>query len=85
LLESDATGPVNVASGQPVALKDIVNRVGDLMGRPDLIHLGAIPAAATDTPLVVADTTRLSSVLGWTPSWDLDRGLQATIDWWRDQ
>ena len=85
LLESDATGPVNVASGQPVALKDIVNRVGDLMGRPDLIHLGAIPAAATDTPLVVGDTARLSSALGWTPSWDLDRGLQATIDWWRDQ
>jgi nucleoside-diphosphate-sugar epimerase len=85
LLESDVTGPINIASGQPVALKDIVTRIGDLMGRPDLIQLGAIPAAVTDTPLVVADTTRLRSALGWTPSWELDRGLTDTISWWRSQ
>jgi nucleoside-diphosphate-sugar epimerase len=85
LLESDVTGPINVASGQPIALKDIVTRIGSLMGRPDLIHLGAIPAAATDTPKVVADTARLRSALGWTPAHDLDRGLTDTINWWRSQ
>lgn len=85
LLDSDVIGPINIASGRPIALKDIVTRIGQLMGRPDLIQLGAIPAAPTDTPLVVADTTRLSSALDWTPSWDLDRGLEATIDWWRGQ
>jgi nucleoside-diphosphate-sugar epimerase len=85
LLDSAATGPINIASGQAVALKDIVNRIGQMVGRPELIELGAIPAAATDTPLVVADTTRLCSALRWSPSWDLDRGLAATIDWWRRQ
>jgi len=85
LLESDVTGPVNIASGQAIALKDIVNRIGQIIGRPELIQLGAIPAAATDTPLVVADTTRLLAALDWSPSWDLDRGLRATIDWWRAQ
>ena len=85
LLESDTAGPVNVASGTPVALKDIVLRIGELMNRPDLIQLGAIPAAATDTPVVVADVARLRSTLGWTPTFDLDRGLRATIDWWRTQ
>jgi nucleoside-diphosphate-sugar epimerase len=85
LLESEVTGPINIASGQAVRLREIVERIGDLTGRKELIQLGAIPAAATDTPLVVADTTRLTSALGWTPSWDLDRGLQATIDWWRTQ
>lgn len=85
LLESSVTGPINIASGQAIALKDIVTRIGGLMGRPDLIHLGAIPAAATDTPMVVADTTRLRSTLGWTPAWDLDRGLTDTINWWRSQ
>jgi nucleoside-diphosphate-sugar epimerase len=85
LLESDVTGPINIASGQAISLKDIVNRIGELMGRPELIELGALPAAPTDTPLVVADTTRLCKTLGWRPSWDLDRGLAATIDWWRRQ
>lgn len=83
LVESDVTGPINIASGQAVTLREIVTRIGDLMGRPELIQLGAIPAAPTDTPLVVADTTRLRTALQWTPSWDLDRGLRSTIEWWR--
>jgi nucleoside-diphosphate-sugar epimerase len=85
LLDSNLTGPVNIASGQPVALKDIVTRIGSLVGRADLIRLGAIPPAATDTPLVVADVTRLSRELAWRPRFDLDRGLERTIAWWRDQ
>jgi nucleoside-diphosphate-sugar epimerase len=85
LLESDVTGPVNIASGQPIALKEIVNRIAQLIGRSDLVRLGAIPAAPTDTPLVVADTTRLASILRWQPRCDLDGGLTRTIDWWRAQ
>jgi nucleoside-diphosphate-sugar epimerase len=83
LLESEIAGPVNVASGQAVALREIIWRIGEMTGRRDLIQLGAIPPARTDTPLVVADTTRLRAELGWTPAWDLARGLRATIDWWR--
>lgn len=85
LLESQVTGPINIASGARIALKDIVTRIGALTGRPDLIQIGAIPQAATDTPVVVADVTRLNSKLAWTPAWDLDTGLRATIDWWRSQ
>jgi nucleoside-diphosphate-sugar epimerase len=83
LLESDVTGPINVASGQPVALKEIVNHIGGLIGRPELIRLGAIPAAPTDTRLVVADTTRLADALAWRPAYNLEAGLTKTIDWWR--
>ncbi|MEZ5317508.1 MAG: NAD(P)-dependent oxidoreductase [Vicinamibacterales bacterium] len=83
LLASDVTGPVNVASGQAVALREIVTRIGERIGRPDLIRLGAIPPAPTDTPLVVADTTRLAAALDWRPAIDLDAGLDRTIAWWR--
>jgi nucleoside-diphosphate-sugar epimerase len=85
LLESDVTGPINIASGRAIRLRDIVDRIGELMGRPDLIRLGAIPAATTDVPLVVADATRLQSTLPWTPSVELDAGLTKTIEWWRTQ
>jgi nucleoside-diphosphate-sugar epimerase len=83
LLESDVTGPINIASGRPIAVKDIIVRIGELIGRPELIRLGAIPPAPTDVPLVVADTTRLGSTLGWRSSHDLDSGLQKTIAWTR--
>ena len=85
LLESDVTGPINIASGDPVRLSEIVTRVGTLMDRPELIQLGAIPAASTDLPVVVADVTRLHQQLRWRPRFDLDAGLEATIDWWRSQ
>src|SRR5262249_33599981 len=83
LLDSTVSGPINIASGRAIRLMDIVTRIGQLMGRPDLIRLGAIPAAPTDTPLVVGDTTRLSSALGWQPRTDLDEGLRQTIAWWQ--
>jgi nucleoside-diphosphate-sugar epimerase len=85
LLESDVTGPINIASGRAIMLKDIAMRIGQLMNRPELIRLGAIPAAPTDVPLVVADTTYLRKALRWEPRVDLDAGLDRTIEWWRSQ
>jgi nucleoside-diphosphate-sugar epimerase len=85
LLESSVTGPVNIGSGEPVTLREIVLRVGALVGRPDLIELGAIPPAPTDAPVVVADMTHARERLGWAPAFDLERGLTDTIEWWRHQ
>jgi nucleoside-diphosphate-sugar epimerase len=85
LLNGDVTGSVNIASGQPVRLRDVIYRIGDQMNRRDLIQLGAIPAAANEPPLLVADTQRLRVDVGWQPRYDLDAGLAQTIDWWRDR
>jgi nucleoside-diphosphate-sugar epimerase len=84
LLESEVEGPINVASGQPVTLRAIVERVGELLGRSHLVQFGTIPAAPTDVPLVVADVSRLSTLLGWAPRLTLDEGLDHTIGWWRE-
>jgi len=85
LVESDVTGPINVASGQAIALRDIISEIGQQMGRSELIQLGAIPQATTDTPLVVADISRLTAELDWQPRWDLGRGIEKTIAWWRHE
>jgi nucleoside-diphosphate-sugar epimerase len=85
LLERDVTGAVNIASGVPVALKDIVELLGRIMGRPDLIRLGAIPPAVTDVPVVLADTRLMSEQLAWRARTDLETGLERTIGWWRQR
>jgi len=85
LLDSDVQGAVNVSSGQALTLREIVLTVGRLLRRPDLIVLGAIPARANDTPLVVGDNTRLVSEVGWTQKLDLEAGLAQTIEWWAGQ
>ena len=83
LLESDVTGPVNIGSGQPIAIKDMVYKIGEQIGRSDLIQLGAIPAATNDTPLVIADVKRLFDEVGFQPTYNLERGIEETINWWR--
>ncbi len=82
-LGSELTGPVNVGAGEAVALREIVTRIGDIIGRPDLLRIGEIPARANDVHLVVAGGSRLATELGWRPRYDLDAGLAQTVDWWR--
>jgi nucleoside-diphosphate-sugar epimerase len=85
LLDSDVRGSVNVSSGRATQIRDIVLTLGSLLGRPDLIQLGALPARANDAPMVVGDNGRIAAELGWNPKFELDTGLKHTIDWWRVQ
>jgi nucleoside-diphosphate-sugar epimerase len=55
------------------------------MAHPDLVQLGAIPAAPTDARLVVADMSHMSKNLAWRPSVPVDERLERTIAWCRDR
>ncbi|MBF0154184.1 MAG: NAD(P)-dependent oxidoreductase [Magnetococcales bacterium] len=85
LLESPAAGVVNIASGQPVRLREIIHAIADRLGRRDLIRLGAVAVPPDDPPLVVADVRRLTGETGWSPRHDLHTGLAETIAWWRSR
>lgn len=85
LVDSDVEGPVNVASGKAVALKEILHLLGERLGRGGLIRLGARPAPRNEPLVLVADTRRLKDQVGWEPAIDLEQGLEATIDWWRNR
>lgn len=83
LTESTLVGAINVASGVPVTVRALAERLGDLAGRPDLLRFGAIASPADDPPFVVANVRRLREELAWTPRFDLDAGLARTLEWWR--
>jgi nucleoside-diphosphate-sugar epimerase len=85
LLESSVTGAVNIGSGRPIALKEVVYKIAQKLQRPELVQLGAVAASADDPPLLVADVTRLSDEVRWQPEYDLDSGLDRTIAWWREK
>jgi nucleoside-diphosphate-sugar epimerase len=83
LLDSDVEGAVNVGSGEGAAIADVVARIADIVGRPELVELGALEAPAGEPPLIVADVQRLRDEVGWRPSRALDEGLRDTVEWWR--
>jgi UDP-glucuronate decarboxylase len=76
-------GAVNVASGVPVKVVDIARQIGDIVGRPELLQVGALPYRVSDPPVLVADTTVLRETIGWVPHYDLRTGLAHTVAWWR--
>jgi nucleoside-diphosphate-sugar epimerase len=83
LLRSEVVGAVNVASGRAVSIRRVVEEIAALVGRPDLVHLGVLPQAAGEAPLVVGDVGRLRDEVGWSPAFGLEQGLAHTINWWR--
>jgi nucleoside-diphosphate-sugar epimerase len=82
LLASDLRGNVNIASGKPRSIREIVTTISQEMGRPDLVQFGAQSHSATEAPLVVAQVERLQTELPFTPHYELGEGLRQTIDWW---
>jgi nucleoside-diphosphate-sugar epimerase len=83
LLDSEIQGPLNIASGMPLSIKSMVERIGEKIGRPDLIRLESL-ASTPGPPRLLADIRRLRQELGWRPHYDLEAGLDQTIEWWRN-
>lgn len=67
---------------RPVAVKEVVSRLAQLAGRPDLLRLGALPAPL-EPPRLEASISRLRDEIGWKPALDLGAGLQHALDFWR--
>lgn len=82
---SSLTGPVNVASGIPIAVREVVATIGELIGRSDLLAIGALPYRGNDPRHVVGDVTKLALGTHWKPRYELESGLRDTIEWWRQE
>ena len=81
--QSDLTGPINVASGTTVTVRDLIQRIAQIVDRTELLRLGALPYRQDEPMVIRTDATLLRRGLGWSPHYDLDRGLRQTIDWWK--
>lgn len=85
LLESGYNGPVNIASGTALPLSTVIDSIARIVGRPDLVRLGARTAPAGDPPRLAADVAVLRDQVGFRPRFSLEDGLKETVQWWRRQ
>jgi len=72
----------NAGWGEPVAALDVVRRLIDISGadvEPDVRGTG-VPHGEIDRQYL--DSTAIRTELGWSPEWDLDRGLRAAWEWY---
>lgn len=82
VFESNIQGAVNICSGQPIQLRNIVEKIAQLTRFQGKICWGAIPAAFGDE-IVVGNNEKLKS-LGWKQKYTLEQGLEETINWWKE-
>ena len=73
---------VNIALGEPTTVAEIAEIIGDLIGRPDLILLGARDCPENEPMRILADASLLRRKIGWAPKYSLRDGLAHTLAWW---
>jgi nucleoside-diphosphate-sugar epimerase len=72
---------INVGCGEEVSIRDVVVKVLALMGDPVKPRIGALEHRPTEIWRMYCDNTKARERLGWSPEFSLDRGLEATIEW----
>jgi len=74
-------GPVNIASGRSVSLRDVIFLILELAGHADV----AVKFDQTKPIMIpkrLIDITLLENITGFKPAIDLREGLRRTIDWY---
>ena len=83
LAPTDACGEVyNIAYGGRVYLIDLYNKICSLMGKDIKPLFG--PDRAGDIKHSNADIGKAKSLLGYDPEYDFDKGIELTIDWYKE-
>jgi CDP-glucose 4,6-dehydratase len=75
----------NASIGRPVSVFEVVTRLVEISGlrlEPDVLGRGT-PHGELERQWL--DSSAIAAELGWTPRWDLQRGLRATFDWYASE
>ena len=83
VLEHGEIGQIyNVAGENELTNIELTKRICDLLGKPHSLITPVTDRPGHDRRYSV-DTTR-ARALGWAPRWGLDDGLNATVEWYRE-
>lgn len=74
---------INIASGQQVSIRSVVEKVVELIGNGSPI-LGAYPYRPGENMELYADISLAKSILDWNPQINLEEGLKRTIEYYRN-
>jgi NAD dependent epimerase/dehydratase len=76
-------GTYNIATGEDISVGDVVEVVGQLLGRPLTVHTDdqRLRPELSEVHQLLGDAAKLRAATGWTPATSLHDGLQAVIDW----
>lgn len=83
VLRSDYTGPINIGSGIPITVRELVTRLASIANGLHTVQFDQVPKDSEYPTVIVADNRKLLN-LGWKPRFDHNRGLQQIYEWWSE-
>jgi UDP-glucuronate 4-epimerase len=81
--KTEGFGIFNLAGGHPVALRDLLARLGSLLGRP--VRERAEPLQKGDMKETWADVGKARRLLGFQPRTPIEAGLERFVAWFRER
>ena len=73
---------VNLGGGnEPVSLNSVISKLEHCLGKKARIEFK--PFHQADMTVTMADISKASKLLAWTPEIDLDEGLNRSVDWYK--
>jgi NAD dependent epimerase/dehydratase len=73
---------LNLGVGSGVSVRELVERIGRLVGRPLAVQTDArrVRPEGSEVTRLISDNRKAQSLTGWKPEVDLDAGLAATLE-----
>lgn len=81
LLDSSLEGGVNIASGNPIPIKDLALQFARMMDGENLLKFGALPMNKKEPERLIANVSRLKSELGWAPRYSFEKASEEVLSW----
>ena len=74
----------NVGSGMLKTQEDVINQIVKHFENGVVQTVDPPPYTSREIQYQALDHSRISQILGWSPMTTFEKGIQLTIDWWRD-
>lgn len=84
IMLSDFDGTVNVCSGRALSIREIVSEIAQVVGRSDLLEIGALPARPGDPGIVCGSSRVLNDEIEFSPKYSFREAIAETVEWWRN-
>lgn len=74
---------INIGTSRDYSAREIALRILDILGKPASL-IRNVEDRPGHVARLVASTERARSLLGWSPTTSLDRGLEKTVNWYQN-
>jgi nucleoside-diphosphate-sugar epimerase len=81
ITKSNITGVINIGSGIPIQLRELILSIQSILGKKNMIHFEKT-LSANEPKILIPDISRLKNETLWNPKFSLKDGLENTIQYW---